>query len=842
MAYRKRRQAPRALRFLWRLALAALKLGLLAALSLVAVAMWLYYEYSADLPNPDQLSRHHPFETTRIYARDGQTLLFELVDPTAGRRTVVPFQRIPRALKGATVAVEDAGFYTNPGVDLRGIVRALWLNSQQDCAADVDCAPASGGSTITQQLVRRVLLPPTEGSSVTYERKLREAILAYQVSREYSKDQILSVYLNEVFYGNQAYGVEAAAQSYFGKHVWELSLAEATLVAGLPQSPTTLNPFTNLEGAKERQRVTLNQMVKNGYITPQQAVDAFNAPLALVQPAADILAPHFVFYVRDLLEQRYGADMLYRGGLRVVTTLDPRWQAEAQRIAAQHIAELAPRNATNAAVTMMSPDGQILAMLGSVDYNNPAIDGQVNVALAPRQPGSALKPIVYAAAMQRGWTPATVIWDTPASFPSPNGGPPYEPLNYDNSFHGPMRLRMALANSLNIPAVKALEFVGVNSFVELAHAMGITTLNDPAAYGLPMALGSNEVRLLDLTTAYNTFSNGGRYRAPLALLKVTNSRGEVLESLSPPPGRQVLGPSGDQIAYLITSILSDNEARQFMFGPGNVMELPDARPVAAKTGTSNEWRDSWAMGYTPDITVGVWVGNSNNTPMEEVAGSNGAGLIWRDLMLAYHADKPPQPFPRPPGVVELEVCADTGGLASPTCPRPMPELFVDGSAPSAADIGSVTVQVAGDGSCLAASYTPADQVREATFPVYPPAFREWAAQNGVPQPPTQPCPPPQLPPDQALALLNPPSASGVITGAQVLLSGTARGPFTLDVGPGRDPSSWQPIGQSSAPVTNGLLAIWITAGLPPGEYTVRLRVSTPEGFAVTSTQVVMIGP
>ena len=308
--------------------------------------------------------------------------------------------------------------------------------------------------------MRRVLLPPSEGTSLTYERKLREAILAYQVSREYSKDQILSVYLNEVYYGNQAYGVEAAAQGYFGKHVWELSLAEASLIAGLPQSPTALDPFHNLEGAKERQRVTLNQMVKNGYVTPQQAIDAFNAPLNLVPPASDILAPHFVFYVREVLEQRYGADMLYRGGLRVVTTLDPRWQAEAQRIAMQHIAELAPRNATNASVMMMAPDGQILAMLGSVDYNNPAIDGQVNVALSPRQPGSALKPIVYAAAMQRGWTPATVIWDTPVSFPGVNGGPSYEPLNYDNSFHGPMRLRMALANSLNIPAVKALEFVG----------------------------------------------------------------------------------------------------------------------------------------------------------------------------------------------------------------------------------------------------------------------------------------------------------------------------------------------------------------------------------------------
>lgn len=834
---KRRRFSP--LRFLWRLLLAFVKLMLLFALLLGIGAVWLYQRYASDLPDPHQIGRHRAAETTRLYARDGQTLLYELVDPHAGRRTLVSFDRIPRILKDATVAVEDAGFYENPGVDLRGIVRALWLNYQNQ-------EIVSGGSTITQQLVRNILLPPEERAEISYERKLREAILAYRVSREYSKDQILGIYLNEVYYGAQAYGVEAAAQSYFSKHVWELSAGEATLLAGLPQSPTRLNPFTNLEGARARQRITLDLMVKYGYLTPRQAETIFAEPINLTPPLSDIVAPHFVFYVRDWLEQRYGPDLLYRGGLRVITSIDLHWQAEAQRIAYQHIVEgangqppLRERNATNAGVIMLSPAGEILAMVGSIDYNSPDIDGKVNVTLAPRQPGSALKPVVYAAALQRGWTPATVIWDAPTRFPLGNDQF-YEPFNYDNSWHGPMRLRMALANSLNIPAVKALEFVGVDNFVETAARLGITTFNDPTRYGLAMALGSNEVRLLDLSVVYTSLRNGGRYRAPTAVLKVTNNRGEALERWTPGSGRQMLGPSGEQIAYLITDILSDNPARWYMFGRGNVMELPDGRPAAAKTGTSNDWRDSWAMGYTPDVTIGVWVGNNDSSPMAEIAGANGAGQIWRDLMLAYHHDRLPQPFERPANIVEQAVCAETGGRATPACNQVV-ERFVAGTEPHSANVAYQTVRVGGDGSCLAASYTPLDQVREVTYAIYPPEYREWAARNGVPQPPANLCPPPQVA-EQALATLAPLSASGVVTGGQVFVNGTARGPFTLEVGAGIDPPQWLPLSQSAAGIENGLLGIWSTDGFAPGDYTVRLRVATPEGLTVLATQTVRYEP
>jgi penicillin-binding protein 1C len=819
------------IRFLWRLCLALVKLTIVATILTALAVFVVYRHYSRDLPDPAQIGRHRPAETGYIYARDG-TLLYELIDPLSGRRTVVPFERIPRILIDATVAVEDAGFWTNPGVDLRGILRALILNYQ---AGEV----VSGGSTITQQLVRNVLLSPDERDDLSLDRKLREAILAIEVSRRYSKEQILGVYLNEVYYGNQAYGIEAAAQSYFGKHVWELSAGEATLLAGLPQSPTTLNPLHNFAGAKQRQRTTLDLMVKYGYLTATEAQEIFEEPLRFAPIARDITAPHFVFYVIRLLEERYGPETLYRSGLRVVTTLDPQWQAEAERIARQWIREGGPgytplrdRNATNAGVVMLTPDAQIIAMVGSIDYNDPTIDGQVNVTLAPRQPGSALKPVVYAAALQRGWTPATIIWDTPVTYPA-GDGTVYAPRNYDNAFHGPQRLRMALANSLNIPAVRTLEYVGIENFVSLAHRMGITTLNDPQRYGLPLALGAGEVRLIDLTAVYNTFRNGGRYRPPAAILKITNARGETLETLNDTPGRQTLGERGEQIAYLITDILSDNAARRYMFGRNNVMELRDGRPAAVKTGTSNEWRDSWTVGYTPDITIGVWVGNNDNAPMQEVAGSNGAGVIWRALMERYHEGRPILTFEPPDGISEVVICADTGALAGEHCPRPISERFIAGTEPRTSDVTLLTVGVSDDGACLAASYTPPERVRQVTFVVYPPAFRDWAESHGIPQPPQRYCPPPEATTGReggSIARITQPITNTTVHGPLVYVRGAALGVYALEIAPGRSPQGgWRTIARGEA-IQEGMLGIWQTGDDAPGEYTLRLRVTTREGI------------
>jgi len=368
--------------------------GVVAALMVLAVVgTSLYQYYSRDLPEPRTLATHRPFETTRIYARDGTTLLYELFD--GGQRTVIPLADVPWSLKAATVAVEDAEFFTNPGVDLRGIVRALYLNREGEVL--------SGGSTITQQLVRNVLLPPEERAEQSYRRKIREAILALRLSRQFSKDQVLAMYLNEIYYGNMAYGIEAAAQSYFGHGARTLSLPEAALLAGLPQSPTSLNPLLDPQAAKARQKVVLDLMVKQGYIDAQQAAAAYAQTIALRPSAVDIRYPHWVFYVRDMLERQFGPELVYRGGLRVVTTLDPALQDLATQTAREQIAALAERNAHTAAVVVMDPaSAEILAMVGSVDYHNAAIDGQVNVALAPRQPGSALTPLVYAAALAVG--------------------------------------------------------------------------------------------------------------------------------------------------------------------------------------------------------------------------------------------------------------------------------------------------------------------------------------------------------------------------------------------------------------------------------------------------------
>lgn len=824
-AYHKaHRRGQRRRRPLWlRLLIACINTVLVLILLLLGAGIWLYHYFGADLPSPEGIVRHRPFETTRIYARDGETLLYEIFDPTAGQRTVVPFSAFPEVLKQATIAVEDANFYSNPGVDWRGIVRAVWLNRGGEIV--------SGGSTITQQLVRNVLLPPDERHQRTLRRKIREAILAYRVSREFSKDQILGMYLNEIYYGNMAYGAEAAAQNYFGVSVGELTLAQAALLAGLPQAPTDLNPVVNPQGAKERQRIVLELMVKAGFITHEQAQVALAEPLVVRSAKVNIRYPHFVFYVRQILEQRYGPDLINRGGLRVVTTLDPHWQDVAQQITAERIAELRDRNASNGALVVLDRQtNQIIALVGSANYHDPTIDGQVNVALSPRQPGSALKPIVYAAAMMKGWTPATIIWDVPTRYHL-GGGQVYAPRNYDGAFHGPVSVRTALANSYNIPAIKALDFVGIDEFLRLARAMGITTLTDRPRYGLSLALGSGEVTLLDLTTAYSTFANGGRARPPVALLRVENNRGEVLETFRPAPGQQVLGAHGPEIAYLITHILSDNQARAPMFGLNSALHLDDDRPAAVKTGTTDDDRDSWAIGYTPEIVVGAWVGNSDNTPMDRVPGSFGGATIWKAFMQAYHAGKPHSQFARPPGIVEVEICLPSGMLPTAACPAVGTEFFIAGSEPQAADTWFRRLRVGPDGSCLALEENKGE---ERIYAVLPPEGQSW---DGYEQPPVRPCPPPAgAEPTQSPAFISAPT-DGAVVGVSVAIHGSAHSRYTLEVGAGEEPASWQQISSGVGGISGGLLGIWDASRSPEGTYTIRLTVSRLEGKLVQMVRV-----
>jgi len=646
---------------------------------LLASGMLAYASIARTLPLPEELeTRAIGFVSTKIYDRNGN-LLNEIFDPLSGRRTRVPLDHISPYLIQATIATEDANFYKHAGVDPVALLRIIYHALREH--------EVIGGSTIPQQLVKLTFL----SSERTVERKIKEAILAAEITRRYPKDKILELYLNEIYYGHLAFGAEAAAQTYFGKPAADLTLAEAALLAGLPQAPSYYDPYTKLwepDGspgpAKKRQGIVLGLMVKQGYITPEEADAAWFEELKLTPPRYDLKAPHFVMYVREQLEAKYGPELVYKGGLRVYTTLDPRLQELAQRIARQHIDRLRGRNVTNAALVALRPQtGEILAMLGSVDFNDPHIDGQVNVALRPRQPGSAIKPLTYLATFEMQedwWTPATLIEDVRTEFPD-GANPPYVPVNYDGKYHGWVTVRSALANSYNIPAVKALQHVGIAALRDVARRLGITTLTRPD-YGLSLTLGGGEVTLLELTGAYAVFANGGLRVPPVAILRVEDAEGRVLEQYTPPPGEQVISP---QHAYLITSILSDNEARTPAFGANSPLRL--SRPAAAKTGTTNDFRDNWTIGYTPDLVVGVWVGNNDNSEMKGVSGITGAAPIWHDFMEEALAGTPVRDFPMPEGIHIIEICELTGAVPDSTCPpeKRRSEVFAEGQLPPGAD-------------------------------------------------------------------------------------------------------------------------------------------------------------
>jgi 1A family penicillin-binding protein len=779
-------------------------------------AVTVYAYYALTLPPPEQLTARSVFMSTKIYDRDGQ-LLYEVFDPNAGRRTVVPIDEMPIHLINATIATEDKTFYSNPGFDPLAIVRAVWLNVTEG-------EIVSGASTITQQLVKNIFLSPEQ----TYTRKIQEAVLAQEITRRYTKDQILEIYLNELYYGNMAYGIEAAAETYFGRSAQDLTLAEASLLAGLPQSPSIYDPYTDLEAAKERQKVVLGLMVKEGYITRSRADAAWAEDLHFVPLRIDMRAPHFVVYVRKLLEDKFGTEMLYRGGLRVHTTLDLEMQAMAQEVALERVAALADRHVTNAALVAMIPQtGEILTMMGSVDFWDEEIDGQVNVALALRQPGSSIKPVNYVTAFEKGWTPATLIMDVRTEFPNWEG-PPYVPRNYDGKEHGPVLVRQALACSYNVPAVKTLQFVGVPDMMETALRLGIGTFTDPERYGLSLTLGGGEVKLLEHTGAYAVFANGGLRVPPVAILKVEDSRGRVIDEYQPRSGEQVISP---QHAYLITHILSDNEARTPAFGANSPLRL--SRPAAAKTGTTDDWRDSWTVGYTPDLVAGVWVGNSDNTPMDHVAGSTGAGHVWHNFMERAVADTPARDFPVPSGLVTAEVCARSGMAPTELCPQTKTEIFVDGTVPTEPDniyqkigIDTLTGQRATE-SC------PSELVEERFFEVYPEEYWEWAERAGIPQPPAEEC---EFHIYPASVELTSPSLGQEVEG-RVEVWGSADvadfSHFVVEYGVGPDPIGWGPVsGPTSEPVHDGLLGRWRTWEVEDGLYSLRVVVFDHQGLGV----------
>jgi len=590
-------------------------------------------------------------QSTKIYDRTGNIVLYDVHGQV--RRTAVPLTEISPYVQKASISIEDSTFYENAGFRPLAFLRALWVDITTGSYAE-------GGSTITQQVVKNGLLSQDK----TIGRKIEEIILAIRLTKAYTKDQILNTYLNESPYGGTIYGVQEASQYFFGVDAKDVDLAQAAYLAALPQSPTFYSPYGNHKAALDRRKdFVLERMNELGYIAEEQLNQAKTEQVQFrdeSQASAGIKAPHFVFYIQDYLEQKYGIDTVNNGGLKVVTTLDYDLQEKAESLVSKYGPQMQSQfNASNEGIVAIDPTtGQILAMVGSRDYFNSSIQGQYNVALANRQPGSSFKPLVYATAFEKGYTPSTVVFDLQTQFstacaPSDvaNSNPPcYSPQNYDGTFKGPMTFRDALAQSENIPAIKALYLAGIANSIKTAQDFGITTLGDPGRYGLTLVLGGGEVNLLEMTGAYGVFANDGVKNPPVGILEVRDSSGHILESYKNQATR-VIDP---QIAREITDVLSDNTARIPEFGADSPLFFSQAT-VADKTGTTNDSRDAWVIGYTPGVVVGAWAGNNDNSPMIKKIAAFILAPLWHDVMVyaiqKYPANEFPTPAPIDPSTI-----------------------------------------------------------------------------------------------------------------------------------------------------------------------------------------------
>ena len=650
------------------------KISIPATIAIVLGALFFFFIFK-DIPSPTRLSSSSIPQATQIFDRNGK-LLYSIY--TSKNQTFVPLSTIPQHMQEATLSIEDRSFYQHGAIDLRGIARAAY--------SIVVRKQLQGGSTLTQQLVKTSLLSPER----TVTRKIKEVVLAFATEAIYPKNKIIEMYLNQVPYGGTAYGVEAAAQTYFGKSAKNLTLAESAMLAGLPEAPTTYSPFgAHPELAKRRQEEVLRAMVEEGYIAQDEQQKALEEKLDLQKVSSNIKAPHFVLYVKDLLSEKYGQQAVEEGGLKVTTSLDLELQEFAEASVAAEVEKIRRYNVSNAAAVITNPKtGEILAMVGSKDYFDSSIDGNVNIALAHRQPGSSIKPINYAVGLMKGYTAATPLIDNKTCFPNV-GQPPYCPVNYDGKFRGVVQVRYALANSYNIPAVKMLKLNGVESMIATASAMGISTFTDPSRYGLSLTLGGGEVTMLDMATAFGVFANSG-YRIDLRpILKVVDGNGKTLEEYkplaSPIFGKKVIPES---TSFIISDILSDNNARTEAFGPNSALRI-GTYPVAVKTGTTNDFKDNWTIGYTPSYVVTTWVGNNDNRPMSGlVSGVTGAAPIWHTLMAHLVEGKAPEPFQRPPDVIQKAICSTSGLLPPPGgCPTRF-EYFAKGTEPKTLDLGN----------------------------------------------------------------------------------------------------------------------------------------------------------
>ncbi|MBC8333178.1 MAG: penicillin-binding protein 1C, partial [Anaerolineae bacterium] len=694
-------------------------------LIIVATGWWLF----GSLPDLTELNNRLHIPSIRIEDRYGR-LLYESLSEGEGRHAVLPLDQIPLALQQATIATEDRNFYQHPGVDVTGILRAFWINLRGGDSL-------AGGSTITQQVARNLLLTPEERYERTLRRKLREAWLAWQLSRRYTKNEILALYLNQMNYGGMLYGVEAAAQTYFGKPAARLDLAEAALLAGIPQSPGLYNPLLDSDAAKARQEIVLNLMVVAGYISLEERELAAGEALFYAAASYPMEAPHFVLWVRGQLDGLLTPEDFTRS-LIVRTTLDLDWQQHAERAVVQQLERLQSggdtvlgHNVNNAALVSLDPHtGEILAMLGSPDYFDAANAGAVNMALSPRQPGSALKPLIYAAAFDpnasaQPFTPATMLMDVRTAFIT-REGEAYTPSNYDLKERGPVLVREALASSLNIPAVAALDYIGLESLFAFSADLGITTFNDPDDYDLSIALGGGAVRLLELTGAYGAFANGGWRVEPYGIQEIYTLDGEMLYTADTVARTRVLD---ERVAWLISDILSDNEARTPGFGPSSALKLD--RPAAVKTGTTSNFHDNWTVGYTPELVTGVWVGNTSHEPMFDVTGLSGAAPIWHNFMRSVLSGEPESEFARPAGLEQVEVCALSGLLPSEACPYRRVEWFISGTLPHEQDHFYRRVWLDADTGLLADESTPAARRIPQMVLDLPSEAQPWARAEGI---------------------------------------------------------------------------------------------------------------
>lgn len=914
--------------------------------SAVGAVAGVYTFFARGLPDASAIETEQiEFETVRIYDRTGQHLLYESFDPRPfrGDRTFLPLDEISSWVISATVGLEDRSFWENPGVNPVGLGRALVSNLRG--------GSVQGGSSITQQLIKNVIIAPEERYERSYTRKIKEVIMALEITRRYSKEQILEWYLNHNFYGNFAYGIEAASRVYFDKSANELSMAEAVMLATIPQYPA-FNPIDSPQDAYRRQRKALDALASEaGYLTQDEAnaakkffddnvlddlldkglisqFDRDNAATdetasdrvldALVvygwidQATADeakgyggsrwmflrekaterfenTSAPHFALYVLDELQRRFNTVddpyAIWRNGLQVYTTLDYDLQKAAECAARVRIAALegtpadqylppegtpadacaafrdmdmqpnlegADHNAHNASVVAIRPPtGEILAMVGSVDYNNQEIDGEVNMALAENQPGSSFKPFTYLESFLQGFTPATRMMDVRTVFPNPPE-PPYVPENYDRKYHGPQLARYALQRSYNIPAVWLMDQVGVKNVIDLAHRLGINSLGEEY-YGLSLTLGGGDVRLLDMVYANSVFANGGimagqpvaessqrpGYRTldPVSILQVRNKEGQIIYEYEQPVTERLVD---QQPMYLLQNIQSDTSARLAAYGDwARFLELPD-RKIAAKTGSTNDWTDGWTIGYAPQLAVGVWVGNADNDKMYEVPGSRGAAPIFHAVMdyALTQRGEPVQEFQRPEGIIQRAVCWESGLLPTPDCGRVVNEIFIEGTEPTRFDTVWRAFEINRENGKLATAYTPPELVERRVYQIYPPEAADWVREQGIAQPPTEY--------DTAVGGGVVDAEVGIMAPlpfsyvkGQVEIRGNARldgfANYRVEFGEGINPTAWAQIGPTHGePVGEGVLEIWDTTPYN-GLYSLRVVATRGDGSTKEST-------